>query len=567
MDSVRLCIILVALISLLIPSILGAQDIRADHLSVSQFDEVPIAVIESIYTDYNIYYVHTSHGSQIMTGIDMVYDEDNNYDPPPFYEVGDDLGHTGDTTWVPATRTYLDSHPECNMAMFSWCGGCSDNTEEGINIYLNKMVELETDYPAITFIYMTGHLDGSGIAGNLYACNNQIRDFCSANDKILFDFADIESYDPDGTYYPDETDACNWCYDWCAIYTCPTCGGCAHSHCFNCYLKGKAWWWMMARISGWNPTEYQCGDVNGDEVLNIGDVTYLTSHFYAGGVGPIGPADVDECGSLNMSDLTYLMEYVNGDGPAPCEGSVTCYPPTGNNFVTLGCPVQGYTNTGDSVAIPVYLTTDTVLMGLVIGFEFDSEDIEISSIDITGSVISSLLGSTNASTFPSFSPDKNKIKFAWFHFIAEGYSPLQIVDSGLLFTIWVQVPIGIPEQIVNIDTTSFYDSEMDMELILSPLGGGSIKPAYYDCGIADLIISNPDYLCGDANSDQEANVSDAVWIINYVFVGGDPPNPMAAGDANCDDEVNVSDAVAIINYVFVGGNEPCDTNGDSIPDC
>lgn len=29
--------------------------------------------------------------------------------------------------------------------------------------------------------------------------------------------------------------------------------------------------------------------------------------------------------------------------------------------------------------------------------------------------------------------------------------------------------------------------------------------------------------CGDANGDGSVNVSDAVWIINYVFVGGDPP--------------------------------------------
>ncbi len=75
------------------------------------------------------------------------------------------------------------------------------------------------------------------------------------------------------------------------------------------------------------------------------------------------------------------------------------------------------------------------------------------------------------------------------------------------------------------------------------------------------------YDCGDANNDNDVNVSDAVRIINYVFAGGDPPDPMEAGDCNCDSICNVSDAVWIINYVFVGGNEPCDTNGDGEPDC
>ena len=65
-------------------------------------------------------------------------------------------------------------------------------------------------------------------------------------------------------------------------------------------------------------------------------------------------------------------------------------------------------------------------------------------------------------------------------------------------------------------------------------------------------------ICGDANSDETVNVSDAVYIINYVFVGGNPPDPLCKGEANGDGKVNVSDAVYIINYVFVGGQPPVD---------
>jgi hypothetical protein len=42
---------------------------------------------------------------------------------------------------------------------------------------------------------------------------------------------------------------------------------------------------------------------------------------------------------------------------------------------------------------------------------------------------------------------------------------------------------------------------------------------------------------------------------------------ISCGDVNCDGTSNVSDAVWIINYVFVGGNPPCDTDGDGEPDC
>jgi hypothetical protein len=62
---------------------------------------------------------------------------------------------------------------------------------------------------------------------------------------------------------------------------------------------------------------------------------------------------------------------------------------------------------------------------------------------------------------------------------------------------------------------------------------------------------------GDSNNDGTINVSDAVWIINFTFIGGDPPRPeLYQGDANCDGNINVSDAVYIINYVFVGGQSP-----------
>jgi hypothetical protein len=81
------------------------------------------------------------------------------------------------------------------------------------------------------------------------------------------------------------------------------------------------------------------------------------------------------------------------------------------------------------------------------------------------------------------------------------------------------------------------------------------------------VLAEPPYVCGDADGDDNVNVSDAVFVINYVFVGGETPDPLEAADVNCDSEVNVSDAVSIINYVFAGGNAPCDPSGDGIPDC
>jgi hypothetical protein len=296
----------------------SSQAIIAGHHAVSQFDSIPIPLIQQIGDEFRFYYGHTSHGSQIMTGLYMLEAQDSVYRPAYFFEWSDDLGSDGDTSWAPHLR-YALSNNGYNMCMMSWCGGCSDNTEEGIDIYLSKFGELEQEFPEVTFIYMTGHLDGTGPDGNLYRSNDQIREYCLANGKVLFDFADIESYDPDGTYYPSETDTCGWCHDWCGSHVCPDCIECAHSHCFNCYLKGKAFWWMMARISGWNPGGGDCGDLDGSGVADMLDVIYLIAYLYRQGPAPdpLEMGDINRDGAMNMIDVIYLVSYLYKGGPGP----------------------------------------------------------------------------------------------------------------------------------------------------------------------------------------------------------------------------------------------------------
>ncbi|MHC4214963.1 MAG: dockerin type I repeat-containing protein, partial [Planctomycetota bacterium] len=68
-----------------------------------------------------------------------------------------------------------------------------------------------------------------------------------------------------------------------------------------------------------------------------------------------------------------------------------------------------------------------------------------------------------------------------------------------------------------------------------------------------------DAVCGDANGDFMVNVGDAVFLIAYIFSGGDPPDPVCAGDANGDGSTNVGDAVYLIAYVFSGGLPPVET--------
>jgi hypothetical protein len=131
------------------------------------------------------------------------------------------------------------------------------------------MEELEKDFPGVTFVYMTGHLDGTGLTGNLHLRNEQIRNYCRNNKKVLYDFADIESYNPDGVYFGNKkpNDACaydtngdgtldgNWAIEWQNShkegqdwYKCNS----AHSQPVNANMKAYAAWWLWARLAGWD---------------------------------------------------------------------------------------------------------------------------------------------------------------------------------------------------------------------------------------------------------------------------------------------------------------------------
>ena len=72
-------------------------------------------------------------------------------------------------------------------------------------------------------------------------------------------------------------------------------------------------------------------------------------------------------------------------------------------------------------------------------------------------------------------------------------------------------------------------------------------------------LSDPSqcFICGDASGDHSVDISDAVYLISYIFGGGPGPAPYLAGDADCSQSVDISDAVYLIAYIFGGGAQPC----------
>ena len=273
------------------PAQVFADPVIIDHRH-TDISLIPQTAIKQAKSSLHIAYGHTSHGHQLTTGMTGLVGFMNGRGyPTNLYEYNNggsggaldfrdhafsganDLGYPDRSAWATATRTYLDAHPEVNVVIWSWCGEVSSANEADIELYLSLMEGLEQDYPNVKFVYMTGHLDGSGETGNLNLRNQQIRDYCWANDKILYDFADIESYDPDGqtNYMPLlANDACdydsdndglrdrNWATEWQNSHTLNVdwydCAS-AHSQALNANQKAYAAWWLWAALVGWDSAD------------------------------------------------------------------------------------------------------------------------------------------------------------------------------------------------------------------------------------------------------------------------------------------------------------------------
>ncbi len=252
-----------------------------DH-TCTELDAIPVFWIKEARNVLHIAYGHSSYGSQLITGMSGLgefrgnlyafqahapYGEALDLRDEPF-DGARDLGNPDRKAWADATRAYLEEYPEVNVVVWSW-GGQADATEKEIEMYLSRMEGLEKEFPSVVFVYMTGRLDGTGIRGNLHRRNEQIRDFCRSKGKVLYDFADIESWDPEGVCYTnrkanaaceydsdmDGTRDANWALAWQDThfeghewYECRS----AHSQPLNANLKAYAAWWLWARLAGWD---------------------------------------------------------------------------------------------------------------------------------------------------------------------------------------------------------------------------------------------------------------------------------------------------------------------------
>ncbi len=152
-----------------VPTVAAASaPIIVDHAG-TDLTKIPRSWMEAAKSNLHIAYGHTSHGSQLTTGMTGLIGFMNGGGlglsfPSNFFAWNNggtggaldlrdspfsgasDLGNPDRTAWATATRNYLNTHPTVNVIIWSWCGQV-DGSEADINTYLGLMNSLDDGSP------------------------------------------------------------------------------------------------------------------------------------------------------------------------------------------------------------------------------------------------------------------------------------------------------------------------------------------------------------------------------------------------------------------------------------
>lgn len=67
---------------------------------------------------------------------------------------------------------------------------------------------------------------------------------------------------------------------------------------------------------------------------------------------------------------------------------------------------------------------------------------------------------------------------------------------------------------------------------------------------------------GDITGDGVFDVSDLMYLINYLYKSGPQPRPLQNANVNCDGTINIADVIYLVNYIYRAGPPPCNLEDD-----
>ena len=210
------------------------------------------------------------------------------------------------------------------------------------------------------------------------------------------------------------------------------------------------------------------------------------------------------------------------------------------------------------VFVPVLVTHDSPAQGFQVAGVFDPLALEVTGIDFRASNVGNLtpeLAAFNVSHDPAapyftagilfdIQPPFDRRTLP----PGDGQRVASVVVNvrddavpGTRTPIGLRHGVGMPP-LSNIITTS-------SQTVLAVVG----EPA---AAIIDELGPARFFVRGDTDGSLEVNLTDPIQLLNFLFLGGPPPECMDAADATDDGEAGLSDAVFTLNYLFRAGPYP-----------
>jgi len=256
------------------------------------------------------------------------------------------------------------------------------------------------------------------------------------------------------------------------------------------------------------------GDVNDDGNVNANDIIYLIDYLLLNGNAPPYPidADVDGTAGISLGDVFQLIEHLFSP---PCDlMPYTGLPPSFSN-IKFTFPV--ITSGG---AEPFNVTLDLTdnpgpdLMGIVITFSYQHEPghvgVDLNSVDFAGTIVP-----PEWQTGSAIDPVHKKARL-WLNASNSNAPPLAAGTEGLIATLTftrTENPAGFA---TFLSPTVYPPTNSPM--VITDYCADDTPPA------ERVLI--PRYVLGrngDVNLDGRVDISDVVYLINFLFVGGPPP--------------------------------------------
>lgn len=136
---------------------------------------------------------------------------------------------------------------------------------------------------------------------------------------------------------------------------------------------------------------------------------------------------------------------------------------------------------------------------------------------------------------------------AAYHFDMAAAAQTLEPGSGPILSLYFRIPPGASgtSNPVTIAPYSSYTIKFECT-------EGTYEPVFYS-GVVSLDAC----LAGDVNADgQGPDLSDLIFLVNYLFSGGPSPVDSRQANANGSGDIDLSDLIYLVNYLFNGGPDP-----------